>query len=457
MSVGATAVGPVLAASAERGGARAYRLSDAQEELLASQLAEHLNTVLGEQARRAGAALAAQRRAELVEEITDRELRSYADAAERSGHAGLSPVGEERVRARVRADVLGYGPLQVLLDDPDVETINAQGCDTVFTVRRGGQRRRELAIAPDNDTLIDLIRSLANSGGQERRFDRAAPILNARLPDGSRLSAIMALCEVPSLSIRRHRLSDTTLSDLVAGGLCDGELARFLGALVGSRFNLLVSGGMGAGKTTLLRALAAEIPRSERLLVIEDTYELGLDKLAHRHADVVALQAREANTEGFGEVTASQLLRQALRMTPDRVIVGEVRGDELIPMFNAMNLGLDGSLATLHASSSAEVSDRLIQIGVQTRERLEPATTMRLAASAIDFIIQLGRAADGTRIISSVREVCGSSGDQLCTGEVYRPGPDRRAVAHVRPEHKTLERLADSGYDPRTWERLEDR
>ena len=448
-----TALAPVL----DRVGARVYRLEDAQEELLASQLAEHLHAVLGEEARRAGMAILPRRRAELVEEITDKELRTYAGAAERSGHAGLSPVGEERIRMRVRADVLGCGPLQLLLEDPDVETINAQGCDTVFTIRVNGERRRELAIAPDNDTLVDLIRSLANSGGQERRFDRAAPILNARLPDGSRLSAIMALCEQPSLSIRRHRLSDTTIEELVGKGLCDEELARFLVALVGARFNLLISGGMGAGKTTLLRALAAEIPRLERLLVIEDTFELGLDKLPHRHADVIALQAREANTEGYGEVSQAVLLKQSLRMTPDRVIVGEVRGEELIPMFNAMNLGLDGSLATLHASSSAEVSDRLIQIGLQTRERLEPATTMRLAASAVDFIIQLGRALDGTRIITSVREVCGCSGDQLVTGEVYRPGPDRRAVFHVRPEHRSLERITEAGYDPRTWRRLEER
>jgi Flp pilus assembly CpaF family ATPase len=156
-------------------------------------------------------------------------------------------------------------------------------------------------------------------------------------------------------------------------------------------------------------------------------------------------------------VSQSELLKQSLRMSPDRVIVGEVRGDELIPMFNAMNLGLDGSLATLHASSSAEVSDRLIQIGLQTRERLEPATTMRLAASAIDFIIQLGRTVDGTRVITSVREVCGSLDDQLCTGEVYRPGPDRRAAFHVRPEHKSLDRLTEYGYDPRTWRKGEDR
>jgi Flp pilus assembly CpaF family ATPase len=214
---------------------------------------------------------------------------------------------------------------------------------------------------------------------------------------------------------------------------------------------------MGAGKTTLVRALAAEMPRTERLLVIEDTFELGLDKLPHRHVDVIALQAREANTEGQGAVPQSELVKQALRMTPDRVIVGEVRGDELIPMFNAMNLGLDGSIATLHASSSAEVSDRLIQIGLQTRERLEPATTMRLAASAIDFIIQLGRAIDGTRVITSVREVSGANGDQLCTGEVYRPGPGRRAVLHIRPEQKSLDRLAESGYDPRTWRKLEGR
>lgn len=436
-------------------GTRAYRLSDEAEELLATQLAEHLTEVLGEEARRAGAALPAPRRMELVEQITDEELRSYAQAAERTGQAGLSPIGHERVKARIRVDVLGYGPLQVLLDDPDVETINAQGCDTVFTIRADGTRRRELPLAPDDEALVDLVRSLANSGGQERRFDRAAPVLNARLDDGSRLCAVMALCERPAFSIRRHRLADTTLAQLMGNGLCDEELGRFLSALVGARFNLLISGGMGAGKTTLLRALAAEIPTHERLLVIEDTFELGLDKLAHRHPDVIALQAREANTEGHGAVTQAELVRHALRMTPDRVIVGEVRGDELIPMFNAMNLGLDGSLATVHASSSAEVAERLIQIGLQTPERLDPATTMRLVASAVDFIIHLDRASDGTRVITSVREVCGSDGQMLRTGEVYRPGPDRRALFHIRPEHATTERLHEAGYDPRTWHRIE--
>ncbi|WP_245594486.1 CpaF family protein [Actinospica robiniae] len=438
----------------EPDGALAYRLPSALEEDLAQQLSTHIISIIAAQARESGVILPSQRRAEVVESLLSEELDSFAAACLRTGSAGLSPGGQQRVASRVRADVLGFGPLQHLLDDPDIETINAQGCDRVFTIRANGVRQRELALAADDDAFVELIRSLANSGGQERRFDKAVAQLNAQLPDGSRLFASIGVCKRPVLSIRRHRLADTTLKELVAKGLSGEELAAFLAALVGARFNLLISGGTGAGKTTLLRALAAELPATERLVIIEDTYELGLDELEHRHADVVSFQAREANTEGEGRVTQAELVRCALRLSPDRVLVGEVRGDELVPMCNAMNLGLDGSMTTVHASSSGQVSQRLINIGLQAPERLSPEATVALVASAVDFIIQLDRADDGVRVIGSIREVCGSEGAQLTTNEVYRPGPNGRARYATRCEQRTLNRLEAAGYDLATWRKV---
>jgi Flp pilus assembly CpaF family ATPase len=172
------------------------------------------------------------------------------------------------------------------------------------------------------------------------------------------------------------------------------------------------------------------------------------------HRDVVAYQAREANTEGSGEVSQAELVRWALRMSPDRVIVGELRRDEFVPMCNAMNQGLDGSAATVHASSSAQVVERMINLGLQAAERLSAEATVRLLGSAVDFIIQLDRRRDAarTRVITSVREVCGSDGVQLITNEVWRPGPNRSAVPGVQLRPRTLERLIDAGYDPATWE-----
>jgi Flp pilus assembly CpaF family ATPase len=262
----------------------------------------------------------------------------------------------------------------------------------------------------------------------------------------------MGISRRPCLSIRKNLLRETTLDELVDAGLCGRGLGALLHALVGAKFNILISGGTSAGKTTLLRALASTLPPEERLVTIEDTYELNLDLFPHRHRDVVAFQAREANLEGHGRITQAELVRWALRMTPDRVIVGELRNDEFIPMCNAMNLGLDGSLATVHASSSGQVADRLINLGLQAPEQLPPEATIRLLASAVDFLIQLGRATDATRVITSVREVCGADGAMLNTNEVYRPGPDGRAAAFAPLRPQTLQRLIGAGHDPRTWQ-----
>jgi Flp pilus assembly CpaF family ATPase len=392
--------------------------------------------------------------AELADSFTGDLLEDYAASEISRGRPAPGEQALAALRSAVLARVLGLGGLQALMDDPDIETINANGCDEVFAIRADGTTLRQAPIAPTDEAMVELIRRLAVSGGEERRFDRGVARLNAELPDGSRLFAAVGVCRRPCLSIRRNRLKNVSLDELVGKGMLDRSLAAFLTAIVGAGFNILISGGQAAGKTTVLRAVMNTLDPNLRLVLIEDTYELRLDQMPERHHDVVSFQAREANTEGAGAISQAELVRWALRMSPDRVIVGELRNDEFIPMCNAMNQGLDGSAATVHASSSAQVVERMINLGLQSEEHLPAEATVRLLGSAVDFIIQLDRKRDParTRVITSVREVCGSDGLQLITNEVWRPGPDRRAIPGVQLRPQTLERLSDTGYDPATWE-----
>jgi pilus assembly protein CpaF len=432
--------------------ARFESLDEQHLRTLADQIRALIDEQLAMHARDAGGALAAEHKSELTELYLDEQLDDAAADQIAAGRPGLSHRAQELIRARVRDGLLGLGGLQALMDDPGVETINANGCDVVYAIRAGGETTPEPPIADSDEAMVELVRALARSGEEERRFDRGVARLNAMLPDGSRLFAAMGVAKRPCLSIRKNLLPDATLKDLADKGLADAKLAAFLTALVGARFNLLISGGTADGKTTLLRALLGTLPPETRLVTIEDTYELNLDQYPLRHRDVVAYQAREPNTEGAGHIPQAELVRWALRMSPDRVIVGELRKDEFIPMCNAMNQGLDGSMATVHASSSEQVVERLINLGLQSPERLPGEATVRLLGSAVDFVIQLGRQRDKTRVIASVREVCGADGENLITNETFRPGPDRRAIRGVQLRPQTLERLAEAGYDPATWE-----
>jgi len=250
-----------------------------------------------------------------------------------------------------------------------------------------------------------------------------------------------------------------TLPDLVGLGTLDVRLSEFLAACVGARKNLLVTGGTGAGKTTMLRALCAEIGPSERLVTIEDALELGLDRDHEAHPDAIAMQAREPNVEGEGEVSQADLVRWALRMSPDRVLVGEIRGAEVIPMCNAMTQGNDGSMATLHASSSKGAFSRLATYAIQAPERLPLEATNLMVAGAVDFVIHLGANALGQRAVMSVREVVDADGPQITSNEIFRPGPGGRAVRGVPMRAESLDALMGVGLDPtvldyddRSWE-----
>ncbi|GAA2661276.1 CpaF family protein [Streptomyces vastus] len=376
------------------------------------------------------------------------ELGAQRRQALAQGRAVLDAVAEERIAQAVRDALFGTGSLERLLADGSLENICVNGCDVVWVKDAAGAWRRESPVAASDAELVELVRTLAaRAGDEERRFDRGMPRLNLQLPDGSRLFAVMAVAGRVSLTIRRHRFPVASMGELVRLGVCDEQLAAFLRALVRARKNIVIGGGTNVGKTTVLRAFAHEIPPEERLVTIEDTFELGLDADAVAHPNVVAMQAREPNIEGQGGIDQAELVRWGLRMSPDRVIVGEIRGAEVIPMCNAMSQGNDGSLSTIHASTSRGVFTKLASYAAQSPERLTLQATNLMVASAVHFVVHLGWDAAGRRVVDSVREVIDADGAQIVSNEVYRPGPDGRAVPATPLRTETLHDLVAAGLD----------
>ncbi|WP_159940984.1 MULTISPECIES: CpaF family protein [unclassified Nocardiopsis] len=382
-----------------------------------------------------------------AERVIAQILDEEAGRALAQGRAVLDPATEAAVAAGALAQVCGMGPLQPLLDDSDIENININGVD-VWVRRADGSRERHASLFADPDEVVALVRRLAaESASGERRFDPGAPILDMQLPGGERLNAVMEVSRQPSVSIRRHRYAQTTLERLRDLGTLDPVLVALLRAAVRSRRNMVITGGTGAGKTTLLRALAAEIPATERLVTIEDVFELGLDRDRAAHPDCVALQARPANIEGVGEITIADLVRTALRMSPDRVIVGETRGQETVPLLNAMSQGNDGSLTTLHAADSAGAFTKLGAYAAQSAERLPLEATASLVSAAVHLVVHVSALPAGGRRVTSVREVVGAEGQKVVSNEVYRYGRGGPLPA-APPSPDTLDALAEAGFDP---------
>ncbi len=410
--------------------------------------------VLGRLTERQRSDQAAGRRAlaPADEQALGRQLIAEAlDARARSTLAAGGPVlgakEEDELAQSVFDALFRLGRLQRLIDDESIENVNVNGCDEVWVRYADGRRERRGPVADSDAELVDLLRAAAARVGiGERRFDHGCPRLSLHLPDGSRLFAVMALSRRPCVAIRRHRLLKVTGDDLLGMGTVDLGLREFFRAVVLARRSVLICGGTGVGKTTLLRAMAADIPPWERLVTIEDSFELGLDRFGDLHPDCVALEAREPNLEGEGEVTQAELVRWALRMSPDRVIVGEARGAEVVALLNAMSQGCDGSLATLHASSSRGAFPKLATYTAQAPERLSLEATNLLVANAVAFVVHLAQDAE-RRFVASVREVVGADGPTVTTNEVFHPGPDGRAVpgAHLRTE--TLGQLVAVGFD----------
>ena len=288
-------------------------------------------------------------------------LRHHVETQIGRGQPPLDEAGESEIAEAIFARMFGAGGLQRLLDDDSIENIDINGCDEVWISRAGSDfAERSDAVARSDAELIELVQTLGSySGLSSRPFDAANPQLDLQLPDGSRLSALMAVAARPSISIRRHRLQKVTLADLVGLGTMSEEVADFLRAVATARYNMIIAGGTNGGKTTLLRAIAAEIDPRERLITIEKAFELGLREDIERHPNTVALESRPANAEGAGEISMAQLVKRTLRQNPDRVIVGEVLGDEIVPMLNAMSQGNDGSLSTIHADAARETFARI--------------------------------------------------------------------------------------------------
>ncbi|MYT30925.1 CpaF family protein [Streptomyces sp. SID8354] len=384
-----------------------------------------------------------------VDRLLAEELGAQRRQALAQGRQVVDPTVEERVAQAVKDGLFGTGSLERLLADASIENICVNGCDVVWVKDAVGQWRRERPVAGSDAELVDMVRTLAaGTGSEERRFDRGVPRLNLQLPDGSRLFAVMAVTGRVSLTIRRHRFPAASMAELVRLGVCDQQLAEFLTALVRARKNIVIGGGTNVGKTTVLRAFAHEIPPMERLVTIEDTFELGLDADPVAHPNVVAMQAREPNIEGQGGIDQAELVRWGLRMSPDRVIVGEIRGAEVIPMCNAMSQGNDGSLSTIHASTSRGVFTKLASYAAQAPERLSLEATNLMVASAVHFVVHLGWDTEGRRAIDSVREVIDADGAQIVSNEVYRPGPEGRAVPATPLRTETLNDLVAAGLQP---------
>jgi len=379
-------------------------------------------------------------------------LEDHARSEITAGRAPSNAQEEEELAAAIHAALFGVGRLQPLLEDQQIENIDINGCDRVFLGYADGREVLGEPVAESDDELVDLIQALAAySGLSSRPFDTANPQLDLRLPDGSRLSAVMDVTLRPAVSIRRARMGKVFLADLVGNGTLLPEAAAFLAAATAARKNIMIAGATNAGKTTLLRAIANQIPASERLITVERALELGIDHFPELHPNVVAFEERLPNMEGQGAISMAELVRRSLRMNPSRVIVGEVLGDEIVTMLNAMTQGNDGSLSTIHSNSSLEVFNRISTYAIQAAERLPVEATHMLIAGAIDFVIfiekrnEYSRGGRLRRFISSIREVTGIDG-RVLSSEVFSPGPDGRAVPHAPVS--CMAELAEYGYDP---------
>lgn len=368
------------------------------------------------------------------------------------GLGPLTDAEEDEIVERVQARLFGLGELDRLVRDSTVENVFCNGWDQVWVRRADGTKEQVPPIAASDEALTDLIRqAAAREGRVERRFDRGQPWVSFRLSDGSRLTAVQEVSGRTVFALRRHRHSDTDLEDLRRLGTVGTTLAMLLRAAVRARFNILVVGGTDAGKTTLLRALLNEIPPGERIITVEDALELQLAAHQGRHDDVVELECREANIEGQGETTMRDLTRLALRLSPDRVIVGEARGPEILDMFQAMSQGNDGSMGTLHARTSADAFVQITRYALKAPEHLTPEAVAVDIAASLDWVLHIHKLPDGRRVVSSLREVVGYDGSQVVSNELFAPGPDGRAsYSGVSMQERSLDRLQVQGFDPST-------
>ena len=355
----------------------------------------------------------------------------------------LSRVDRDRLVTDVQHEVFGLGPLETLMKDPEITDILVNTHASVFVERYGKLERTDVRFR-DDAHLMQIIERIVTRVG--RRVDESSPMVDARLADGSRVNAIIPplALDGPILSIRRFGAERLTINDLVQFNSIPPQIAEVAAACVKSRLNVLVSGGTGAGKTTLLNCLSNFIPENERVVTIEDSAEL---KLQQEH--VVRLETRPPNIEGIGTVTQRDLVRNALRMRPDRIVVGEVRGGEALDMMQAMNTGHDGSLSTIHANSARDALARLETMMLMAGINLPERALREQVASALDIIVQLSRLTDGSRRLVEFAEVTGMEGTTITTQTIFKF--DQRGVDNG----KVIGEFVATGVMPSFIDRLE--
>ncbi len=382
----------------------------------------------------------------ISEEDLRRRVHEQLHAALAQERAPLSAADKAQLIQDVSDDILGYGPIDRLLNDEDLTEVMVNGPASVY-IERAGKLEKTDARFVDEEHLKRIIDKIVSEVG--RRLDEASPMVDARLPDGSRVNAVIHPLAIggPFLTIRKFSKDPFQIDDLIRFGTLNAASARFLQACVVGRLNLIVAGGTGTGKTTTLNVLSGFIPADERIVTIEDAKELQL------HQDhVLALEARPPNIEGRGQVTIRDLVKNALRMRPDRIVVGECRSGEALDMLQAMNTGHDGSITTIHSNTPRDTLSRIETMTLMAGYDLPVRAIREQMASALDCIVQLTRLRDGTRRITHVTEVQGMEGDVITLQDVflfdYSAGVDERG--------RFRGHLKATGVRPRFTEKLQD-
>jgi pilus assembly protein CpaF len=376
------------------------------------------------------------------ERLLNSEIRAVVIELLREESTPLTVADREDIIEQVLYEITGLGPIEPMFRDLSISDILVNGSKEIY-IERGGRLTRVATSFRNDAHLMAVIDRIVSRVG--RRVDESSPMVDARLPDGSRVNAIIPplALDGPVLSIRRFGI-DLSVQKLIDGGTMNPAMASLIAGCVAARLNIMIAGGTGAGKTTLLNALASFIPADQRIITIEDAAEL---RLQQEH--VVRLETRPPNAEGEGEVKARDLVKNALRMRPDRIIVGEVRGSEAVDMLQAMNTGHEGSLTTIHANTPRDALARLETMILMAGANLPDRAMREQISSALDLIIQVSRLADGSRKITSVVEVTGMEGPVTASQEIFRYR--RRGIS---PEGQVIGDFEATGVRPQFMERL---
>jgi pilus assembly protein CpaF len=384
-----------------------------------------------------------------TENLTDQVMRAVTEqlALDRTP---LTREERRQITREIADDILGYGPLEPYLRDDSVTEVMVNNHDRIYIERAGKIEKTRTAFVDDAHVMRIIDKIVSQVG---RRIDESSPMVDARLPDGSRVNAIIPPLSLrgPTLTIRKFARDPYTMDDLIGFGSVSAKSAHFLSACVKGKLNVLISGGTGTGKTTMLNAVSAFIPHDERIVTIEDAAELQLQQ-----DHVITLESRPANIEGKGEVRIRELVRNALRMRPDRIIVGEVRGPETLDMLQAMNTGHEGSLTTIHANSPRDALSRVETLVLTAGVDLPLRAIREQIASAFDLLVQITRLVDGSRRVTHVTEVLRMESDVITLQDIFvaKP-PDEDSVSQQQvPGKSLLAPLACSGLKPHFLEKM---